>query len=650
MCAWVVGGLALARAGLRLRSGVEVAALSLPLGVLAQVLLANALGYVVTLPLAMLVALSALLLGGLVALRLAPQPLEWDFDRRTRLALLLLALAVGLGAWELGSLEVFGDDGGHASMAHLLAAGEFPLRFQCNPALRASYSYGGDLLAATVMVAAGASPWDALDLARAASVTSVLMLAFLAGFRPRRSLGAGLLAAFLLVTVGPMVWAFLPFARGELASWALAAPGLQSLVYGMTRLVEDPWKYAIVPPGFITTTYAHAQRALAWGFAPFQALLLLALLEGDTTRRRKSIALGLVLGATPLMQAGMLVLLLSGFGACVVWSWLRQRRDASWRVDFNVVVVLGLAALLAVTQGGPVTDSLYDRWDGAYNPTTGFHFDPLRLPSCRAREITAACVLLSVGNLGLTPFLLPWALLRLLRSGPRPRLVIVFGCAAAYVFPFLFRYDYIDWNIQRILTYSSWVLAVVLAPLLFERLRAGGLARQVAATAVLLMAWQGSMALGVILDGAWVRDRADRAYFKIEPLDEIMMRYGPLLPRGAVLLDPARCWSGTACRAAILFGRYAAYSRDRLHYDEPTPGYTEALRDPRPETLRRHGYTHFYFDGGWLAALAPDVRARLAGAAYDVVGAQRAERDVRLLLRVCAPEERCALHVPGVIQ
>lgn len=353
VCTWLAGGLALARCALGLRRGLEVAALSLPLGVLAQVLASNALGYLMPLPLAILLALVLQLGGALVALRrLAPPALEWEVGRRTRLALLALASLLGLGVWQLGSLEVFGDDGGHASMAHLLAAGEFPLRFQCNPALRASYSYGGDLLAAGVMVVAGAAPWEALDLARAASVTSALLLAFLAGFRPRRSLGAGLLAAFLLVTVGPMVWAFLPFARGGLAEWATAEPGLAPMVGSMARLIEDPWKYGMVTPGFITTTYAHAQRALAWGFAPFQALLFLALLECDAPRRRKTVALGLALGATPLMQAGILVLLLSGFGSYVAWSWLRQRRDPAWRLDFNVAVVLGLALFMGAHVGG----------------------------------------------------------------------------------------------------------------------------------------------------------------------------------------------------------------------------------------------------------------------------------------------------------
>lgn len=650
VCTWLAGGLALARCALGLRRGLEVAALALPLGVLAHVLAANALGYVMPLPLAILLALVLQLGAALLALgRSAPAALEWELGRRARLGLFGLALLLGLGVWELGSLEVFGDDGGHASMAHLLAAGQFPLRFQCNPALRASYSYGGDLLAASVMVVADAAPFEALDLARAASVTSALLLAFLAGFRPRRSLGAGLLAAFLLVTVGPMVWVFLPFARGGLAEWAQAEPGLAPMVASMTRLLDDPWRYGMVTPGFITTTYAHAQRALAWGFAPFQALLFLALLECDAPRRRKSVALGLALGATPLMQAGILVLLLSGFGSYVAWSWLRRRRDAAGRLDFDVAVVLGLALLMALALGGPLTDSLLDRFAGVENPTTGFHFDPLRLPSCRGREITATCVLLSAGNLGLAPFLLPWAVVALLRGGPRPRLALVFGCAVAYVFPFLFRYDYIDWNIQRILTYASWVLAVVLAPLLFERLRAGGAARRLAAFALLLMAWQGTMALGVVVDGTWLKDRVERKFFAIHALDERMMRYAPALPRGALLLDPVRCLSGTACRAAILFGRYAGYSRDRLHYQQPTDGYVEALRDPRAATLRRHGYTHLYVDGGWLHGLPPDIRARLAGDAYQLIGAEHDERDLRLLLRVCAPDERCALSVPGAI-
>lgn len=651
VASWIVGGLALARVGLRLQGGLEVATLALPLGLLAHVLVANALGYVVLLPLAILLTVAATLFGGLAALRLgAPAPLEWELGRRARVLLLLAAVALGLGVWELGSLEVFGDDGGHASMAHLLAAGEFPLRFQCNPAMRASYPYGGDLLAASVMVSAGASPWDAIDLVRAASVASVVMLSFLAGWRPRRSPGAGLLAALLLVTVGPMVWIYLPFARGGLAAWATATPGLEPLVDAMGKLVEDPWKYGVVVPGFVTSTYGHAQRALAWGFAPFQALVFLALLEARTSRRRKSIALGLALGVTVLMQAGILVVLLLGFAGYVALAWLRRWRDPQApALDFEVVTVLAVALALALLQGGPVTDSLRDRLAGVENPTTGFKFDPVRLPSCRSKEVTPTCVLLSVANLGLTPFLLPWAALRLRRSEQRARLLLVLGCAAGYVFPFLFRYEYIDWNIQRILTYSSWTMAVLVAPLLFERLRAAGPPRALAALAVLLISYEGLVAVGVILDGSWVRDRADRAFFQVRPLDEKMARYGPRLPRGAVILDPARCLTGTSCRAAILFGRYSKSSRDRLRYDQPTDGYAESLRDPRPETLRRHGYTHVYVDSAWLSSLPPDVRARLAGAAFEPLGTAADDKDVRLLLRVCAPDERCALRVPGVV-
>jgi hypothetical protein len=650
--AWLVAGLALARAALRLRGGVEVAVLALPLGLLAHLLVANALAYVVGSRAAIVLTLVVSLGGGLLALRRgAPAPLAWELGRRARVSLLLAALALGLGVWELGSLEVFGDDGAHASMAHLLAAGQFPLRFQCNPALRAGYHYGGDLLAAEVMVIAGAPPFEALDPVRAACVTSVLMLAFLAGWRPRRSIASGLLAVLLLLTVGPMLWIFVPLAHAGLAGWAvLGVPALVPLVEAARALVANPWHFAVVTPGFITPTYGHAHRALAWGFAPFQVLLFLALLEAPLTRRRRSIALGLVLGAATLTQTASLAVLLPLLALHVAFARPGRRAARSGpALDFDAATVLGLALVLWLTQGGPLTDGLRDRLAGVHDPLVAFRFDPVRLPSCRDEQASLACLLLSAGNLGLTPFLLPWAALRSWRGAQRARLLLVGGCAAAYVAPFFLRYDFYDWNLQRLLTYASWTLVVILAPLLGERLRAGGRARAWAVVAVVSIGFQGLVALGVIVEGSHVRDRVDRAFFRVGPLDERMMRYGPALPKDALLLDSAPCLKNSACRAALLFGRYAVCSDDRLRFEEPGAVYREARADPRPETLRRLGYTHVYLDDEWLDAMSPEARARFAGGAFELVGSARAGHDVRLLLRVCAPQERCALHVPGVI-
>lgn len=644
--AWVVAGLALTRVALRLRDGVEVAALALPAGLLAHVLVANALAHIVGVRHAVVLTLALALAGGLIALQWgAAVPLAWDLTRGTRAVLLLAAVALGLGVWELGAREVFGDDGAHASMAHLLAAGEFPLRFQCNPALRAAYHYGGDLLAASVMVAAGAPPFEALDAVRAACVVSVSMLAFLAGWRPRRCVGAGLLAVLLLVTVGPMLWIFAPLAHERVAAVAGSVTELRPFVEALQTLLHDGWRFSVVTPGFITPTYGHAQRALAWGFAPFQVLLFLAALEAPLTRRRRSVTLGLVLGLTPLMQTATLAVLLPALAWHVLSAWLRRsRRHRGPALDFDLGVLFGIAAVLAALQGGSLTDGLFDRLDGTASPLTGFHFDPVRLPSCRGGPASLACVLLSVGNLGLIPFLLPWGARRLTRSAQPARVLLAAGCAVTYVVPFLFRYDYYDWNIQRLLTYASWTLAVLVAPLLAEHLQAGGWARIRAAAAVVLIGFQGLWALGVIVEGSQVRDRVDRAFFHVRPIDERMMRFAPALRSGTLLLDGVPCLSGTACRTALLFGRYSASSRDRLHYQETSASYRAARADPRPATLRRLGYTHVYVDEDWLASL----EVGLAGAAFELVGAERAGRELRLLLRVCAPQERCALRVPGL--
>src|SRR4249920_1764965 len=98
LAAWLVTGLGVARGLLRLRDGLEVAALALPVGLLSHVLVANALGRVMFLPFALFWLVPvALLLGGLWLARAGPAaPLQWETGRRTRVALLGLAVALGL--------------------------------------------------------------------------------------------------------------------------------------------------------------------------------------------------------------------------------------------------------------------------------------------------------------------------------------------------------------------------------------------------------------------------------------------------------------------------------------------------------------------------------------------------------------------------
>jgi hypothetical protein len=648
LAAWLAAGLLVARGCLRLRDGVDVATLALPLGLISHLLATNVVGRLVFLPTVLRGAVLLSLVAGAVAWRRRRTPLTWTFERKLRIRLLALGIALALAGMWLQGREYFGDDAGHASMTHLLAAGQFPLRFQCNPALRAAYAYGGNLLAAQVMVTTGLGAFEAVDVVKAAVVSSVTMLAFLTGWRPRRRVGSGLLAVLLLFTAGPMVWLLLPLADSGHAQRAAFDAGLAPLVEAAGQLGRSPWDYAVVTPGFITTQFAHAQRALAWGFAPFMVLLFLALLEVPLTRRRRTLALSVVLSATALTQPGALILLAS---ACAGYAaWRLRRRSAAGSLDLDFVWVLVLAGLLAALQGGPITDSLLDRLDGRINPTTSFHFDPLRWPSCRSSPADLSCAVLSALNLGLVPFLLPWLALALWHGGPRVRLALVVGCATAYAFPFFFRYDYLDWNVQRVLTYASWTVAVLLAPLLFEQLTAGGARRALALALLLTAGWGGLVQLGVVIDGRWGQDHfSTLEHWHLGPLDDELARLEPLLPRNALIFDAEACMVGTACRPAIVFGRYGASASDRGDFRESiTAAFRQIRADPRARALRDAGYTHVYLDANWLAGLG-DTRARFQGGPFELLGLAGDRDDFRALLRVCAPREKCSLSLPGIL-
>ena len=643
---WAVSGWAVARVALRLEDRMEAALLALPLGLVLHVLAANALGMLVFLSVALWVVTLLGLALGLGALRLAaPPPLRpWPITRGTRALLLVFFAGVGAGVLAIGSREVFGDDGGHASMAHLLASGLFPLRFPCNPELRASYGYGGDLLAAEAIVVGFAPPFSAVDVAKAAATVSAALLAFLAGWRIRQRVAAGFLAVGLLFLVGPMMWLLLPLARGGIAHIADAVMGQRALVKSLQRMVESQWEYTIKTPGFITPNYAHAHRALSWALAPVQILLFLGLAEARISPRRKTVALGIVFGATGLLQPAALPLLLPAVIAAVV---LARRLPT---LGFQPAVVLAVGLALIALQGGPVTDSLLDRWAGVPNPTTGFHFDPFRLPSCRRGAFSASCLLLSLANVGLAPFLLPWVSWRAAREGWGARLVLALGCAAAYAISLAFRYDYIDWNIQRLITFASWTLAVLAAPLLAAALARGGAARGLAALALVGLMYGGTLEALVVAYGRDVRDGVDTAFFRIGRSDEALERLGPFLPLRARVFDPAGCMSGTASRPAILFGRYSIFSNDRLNYMQPLPSFQRLLARPAADELRAAGYTHLYLDGPFLDSLTPEARRSLAGDAFQVLGESGEGQGFRALLRVCPRSERCSLDLPAALR
>jgi len=555
-----------------------------------------------------------------------------------------LTLIAGL---YLHAREVFVDDTGHAAMIHLLAAGQFPLRFPCNPELTASYAYGGDLLAATVMVVAHLRPWEAMDVVAPAALAGALMLAFASGWTLSRRVGSGLLAVGLLLTAGSMVWLLVPF---------VIFPATENSLLGFLshvghQLLESPWTLAIVPPGFITPTYAHVQRSISWVFGPFLLLLTLVVSEAVTAPYRRAVVLAVMIAAAALLHVAVLVILVPGIMLqCVTQLWAGRKGKRSPGLGYAGVSALLAGLGLAMVQGGVLTDAIIDRLQGVPNAASTFTWAFPQLPSCRLQPVTPGCVILSALNLGLVPFCLPWIAYRVFRApGCILRRVLVLGAAVAYLVTLCFRYGYGDWNLQRLNAYATWILAVLLAPGIgdaFVRSRRAG--RVALALGLLLAGGSGLVTMALVVAGRGLRD-AERQDFgpPPPPLDLVMMPVAARLPMDARFFDPAGCFANTGNRPGLLFGRYLVASASRRRFQDSLPAFEAVSRAPTRDTLLRSGFTHLYLDDGWYKTLSDSGRTALENGPVAVVAAVQGGGDFRALLRVCRPEEACPGFVPA---
>src|SRR5579859_5750113 len=260
--AWYLSGLAIVRNVLRINSGLTVFVLSLPVGMMLNLVLVNAVAHLIFFPISSWIIVIGTIPASLFFLRHPQPPLNWEISIRQRLVLLAALLLLVLGIFYINAREIWGDDPGHASMINLMASGEFPLLFQCNPQIRASYGYGGDLLAAVTQVMGGINSWDAEDVVKAATVASVVMLAFLIGWRHKQKVGAGVLSVFLIFTAAGMLWLYEPLSVAGGRYLAEQSPSLAPLAQEIDVLTSDPDHYTIDTPGFITASYGYSERSL----------------------------------------------------------------------------------------------------------------------------------------------------------------------------------------------------------------------------------------------------------------------------------------------------------------------------------------------------------------------------------------------------
>jgi hypothetical protein len=248
--------------------------------------------------------------------------------------------------------------------------------------------------------------------------------------------------------------------------------------------------------------------------------------------------------------------------------------------------------------------------------------------------------------MGLIPFLLPtFAAITLQGRKDNAQTVLVFGALSGYLVPILFSYGYIDWNLLRSISFTSWTLAVFMTPWLYRHIMAGGRRRWLAVLFIVVATYGGIVTTWVMVDGRWINDAKSIDFSPMIPANDLeMMSLARRLPLDALIFDPKPCKDNTASRPAYVFGRYTRSAINRTQWLLRPLDYDALLSLPTADGMRAAGYTHVYVDHVWYYGLTQEGKDALRLGNYESLSASGNAEDFRILLRVCAPDEQCVAN------
>jgi hypothetical protein len=346
------------------------------------------------------------------------------------------------------------------------------------------------------------------------------------------------------------------------------------------------------------------------------------------------------LGTVSFLQPASLILLAFGFGGLTLLSLIRPRR---YFMDVNPWGVIALSLLVAVMQGGIITDGVRSATSGEQNVTTAFGLRPFTLPSCPTGQLGLSCGVLSLANMGLIPFLLPsFAVLTFQGRKDNAQIVLVLGAIAAYGLSMVLSYGYDQWNLLRVISFTTWVLVVFMTPWFYQHLTAGGTRRWITVVFLIISTYSGVITLWMMIDGRWVNDAVSIDFSPLVPPNDLaMMKIARRLPLDALVFDSLPCTSNTSSRPGYVLGRYTRISKSRSEWQTRPEGFDALLKRPSADAMRQAGYTHLYVDQDWYYGLDPEGQDALKHGNYEVIAATGDETDFRLLLRVCSEAEEC---------
>lgn len=621
--AWMLGGWLLVRSLFRLLPGARLIT-GFSAGWIIDLLLVNLFARWLGVPGASAASALLVLAGGLAVARKSLRQKETWADWKEWSQPVGALLLVVLFTMAQRGVSIF-DDYLHLPLVSSMAAGDIPPHFYLKPDEWFAYHYGLQVWAAMMVRTGGFTPWSAWDISKGVAISLTLVNAWLWIRQRTSSRTAAWLGALLIVFGGGARWLLL-LLPAPVLNWISPAISLintgadtsQSLI----QALEGPWVMEgggpiAFPFAFHSGFFVPVFFVLgSTGALPFlTAILLISLKPQQPGSYVSAVVLGLISASLALSAEHLFVFWWLGTLLAVLLSWLVHRRwkkvipSTYWAA---VLIALGLSALLAVFQGGFITETLrglagkwlgIPQWVQATNNTYSFS---LRWPPA---IYSAHLGLLSLGNprhwlvllaeMGPAIFLAPvvtgwaWGLLRRERWLEAGLGLSAVGCL---LFPLFFQYG-VDRSITRLPGTALWIWLVLAFPLLWKRSRSvSGLQRTLYGVGYFVTIFGGAILFAVQLTSM---PTPQAAYF-LDTLDtRLSSKYWNQLEPDAQVLD------SIPYRAVTVFGR-ETLSHQSIY--EPLPEWQALIISPRVEQVASAGYHYVYMNAAWWATLSPELR------------------------------------------
>jgi hypothetical protein len=507
------------------------------------------------------------------------------------------------------------DDFQNLPLSSLMAAGDIPPHFPGRPDTRFGYHYFLILLGVQFMRVASAPPWTALDLARGLTLALAMVFTGLFAWRLTRNKWIAWMSAAFFAFAGGTRWLllFLPgtLLNGISSGLTLIGSGRASadnLFEALSRSwqvegsgpIPFPFAFAngVNPPALMTHN--------GYGVLPNLILLLMLLLAGRQRTWLAGIPFVILLSSLALANEVDFAILYLGI-LLVAILWMVQHKSirpprSAW---FWIVVVL-LAGVVAMIQGGMATELLYERLFPSASRSdsyfeVGFSLVPPTVISSHLGKLSIFApsqllvALLEMGPMILAlPLILIWGYKALreeqwfqaaLAASTIPSLLSIFveysgnaGVTAT----------------TRLLSNLFFVCSVLALPLVWSWLQGKAEWKHGIAYALAFMSVLGGVVFFAIeliaiprpVYGEFVSEMDARFY------EEYWDR---LLPPSAWVFDP------NSSRAATLFARQ---SNSNIHWGVSQPEYLALLENPDPYQLHAAGYSYVYADKEYWKAYA----------------------------------------------